>query len=321
MTAMNSNSFESSRRLRVFPLALAVAFIWACASASALSAGTRQQTFDAPEGAVDALVAAARVGGTAGLLKLLGPEGRKLVSSGDPVADKEGRDRFVAAYDTLNKIIRQGQDKAILVIGKDEWTLPIPIVKQGKVWRFDTKAGEQQILERRVGRNELNAIEVCRAYVVAQREYASQDRNDNGILEYAQKFVSSSGRHDGLYWLANPGENESPMGPLVAAARAEGYSVPSKQGKRVPFHGYYYKILKRQGKDAPGGAYNYVANGHMIGGFALVAFPAQYRVSGIMTFIVNQDGIVYQKDLGPDTLASASRMTAFNLDATWKNAP
>jgi hypothetical protein len=224
----------------------------------------------------------------------------------------------VAKADEGKKVVKEGDARAILVVGKDEWPLPIPIVKQDSGWHFDTKAGAQEIVDRRIGANELNAIEVCRAYVDAQTDYAMKDRNNDGFKEYAQKFVSSPGKHDGLYWPAQAGEEESPMGPLAASARAEGYGSTHVEGKRTPYYGYYYRILKAQGKSAPGGAVDYVVKGHMIGGFALVAFPAEYGVSGIMSFIVSYDGVVYQKDLGPSTAKIAGAMTRFDPDPTWK---
>lgn len=308
MTPATSNDLEPSLRRRTAALIVAIAL--ATISLPALAAVTQQKNFATPEAAVDALVAAARSDGTLALVRLLGPEGGTLVTSGDPVADKQARQKFVAAYDRKHEIERDGDARAILVIGDEQWPLPIPIVQVHGGWRFDTAAGKREILRRRVGRNELSAMEVCRAYVDAQREYASKDRNGDGLLEYAQKFVSTNGKQDGIYWRVGPGELESPMGPLAAQARAEGY-------RRQPYHGYYYKILKGQGKDAPGGAYSYLAGKRMIGGFALVAFPAQYGVSGIMTFIVNQDGVVYQKNLGRNTAALARGMTAFNPDASW----
>ena len=265
-----------------------------------------------------ALVAATRASATREMVKILGPEGGKLVYSGDRVADKAGREKFVASYDKKNKIVMDGDTKARLDIGEEEWPFPIPLVKDGDAWRFDTEAGAKEILARRVGRNELNAIEVCRAYVEAQREYASKDRLGDGLHEYAPKFVSSPGKHDGLYWPVAAGEEESPLGPLIASASAEGYGPTSTHdGKHRPYHGYYYKILKRQGQDAPGGAYDYIVNNHLIGGFALVAFPARHGDSGVMTFIVNQDGIVHQKNLGPDTATIARRITEYNPDKTW----
>jgi len=190
-------------------------------------------------------------------------------------------------------------------------------VKRGDAWRFDTKAGADEILNRRIGRNEFNAIQVCGAIVDAEHEYASKDRTGSGYLEYAQKFMSSPGKRDGLYWPLTAGE-ESPIGPLVVSARAEGYGPRGAHEKRSPYHGYYYRILKKQGKDARGGAYSYVVHGRMIGGFALVAFPAKYGDSGVMTFIVNQNGVVYEKALGPHTATIARAMTTFNPDASWK---
>jgi hypothetical protein len=253
----------------------------------------------------------------ADLEKILGPSGGKLIYSGDRVADKEGREKFAAAYAEKHAIDKPSDTKAILVVSANEWPFPIPLVKQGDSWRFDTKAGAEEILNRRIGRNELNAIRVCGAIVDAEHDYASKDRIGAGYLEYAQKFMSSPGKRDGLYWPATAGE-ESPIGPLVVSARAEGYGGKGAHEKRSPYHGYYYRILKRQGKDALGGPHNYVVKGHMIGGFALVAFPAKYGDSSVMTFIVNQDGVVYEKNLGPNTAAIARAMTNYDPDASWK---
>lgn len=319
MVGMNRK--QCTTMLRRLPLVLCfttAALTWASSPIAAVSAESRQETFASPEAAVEALITTARAGQTDDIVKIFGPDGRKLVYSGDRVADKAGRDRFVSAYTKAHKIQLEGQDKAVLVIGEEAWPFPIPLVKQGGVWRFDTKAGEEEILDRRIGRNELNAIQVSRAIVDAQRDYAARIRASDVIVEYAQKFISSPGKHDGLYWPIKPGQEQSPIGPLLASARAEGYGGKDRHGKREPYHGYYYRILTRQGKDAPGGAYDYLVNGHMIGGFALVAFPAKYGVSGIMTFIVNQDGIVFQKNLGPNTAGIARRMTTFNPDKTWK---
>lgn len=319
MVQVNWNSFKTALRHRVVALGIATILAWGGASTAAVAAGSEQKTFASPEQAVAALVSATRSGVTAELLKILGPEGKKLVHSGDPIADKEAWDKFITAYGKGNKIVMNASDKAVLVIGEREWPFPIPLVKQGDAWRFDTQAGEEEILDRRIGRNELNAIEVCRAYVDAQREYASKDRNGDGLLEYAPKFMSSPGQHNGLYWPVPTGEPESPLGPLMVSAQAEGYGTKATHGhKHNPYHGYYYRILTRQGKDAAGGAYDYMVKGHMIGGFALVAYPAQYGVLGVMTFLINQDGVVYQKDLGPNTTKIARRMTEFNPDTTWK---
>lgn len=287
------------------------------------TATVAQMSFNNPEQAVQTLVKAVRADQPQQILKLLGPEGERLVFSGDPVADKLGREKFVTAYDKASRIEQQNADQAVLVIGKKQWPFPIPIVKTGTSWHFDTRAGVEEILDRRIGRNELSAIEVCLAYVDAQREYASQDRDSDGMLEYAQHFMSSPEKHDGLYWPIADGKPQSPMGPLIAAAQAEGYT-PGKNPQQAlvhsPYHGYFYRILKRQGAHATDGARDYMAEGSMIGGFALVAFPASYGDSGIMTFIVNQDGVVYQKNLGPDTETITRQMTEYDPDSSWEKA-
>jgi hypothetical protein len=277
-----------------------------------------QKQFDSPGQAVDALIAAVRSGRTEDLITIFGPEGKALVESGDAVADKNGRARFVASYDQGHSLAKQPDGRVTLILGKDRWPFPIPLAKRGNAWRFDTAAGAEEILDRRIGRNELSAIEVCRAYVDAQREYSSKDRNHDGLREYAQHFTSHPNQHDGLYWPAKPGEEPSPMGALVARARDEGYEHVGTRTKREPYHGYYYRILKRQGSHAPDGAHDYIVNNHMIGGFALVAFPAQYGASGVMTFIVNQDGVVYQKNLGPNTEKIARQMKEYDPDPGWK---
>ena len=319
MVKANRYGLRAALCSRVAVLALAVLLAWGGTSLPAVAADTEQQTFASPQQAVDTLVAALHAGTAQQLLHIFGPQGDKLVRSGDPIADKAARDKFVTAYGKAHKIVMDTADKAVLVIGERAWPFPIPVVKQEDVWHFDTRAGEEEILDRRIGRNELNAIEVCRAYVDAQHEYASKDRNGDGLLEYASRFRSSPGKHDGLYWPVSGTEQASPLGPLMASAQAEGYGAQHTVAhEREPYHGYYYRILTRQGKNAPGGAYDYVVRGHMIGGFALVAFPAQYGASGVMTFLVNQDGVVYQKDLGPDTTEIARRMTEFNPDETWK---
>jgi len=319
MVQVKWNSLKTALRYRVGVLSIATILAWGGASTVAVATGTEQKTFASPEQAVAALVSATRSGITAELINVLGPDGKQLVHSGDLIADEEARDKFITAYGKRNKIVMDTSDKAILVIGEHEWPFPIPLVKQDGAWHFDTQAGKEEILDRRIGRNELNAIEVCRAYVDAQHEYASKDRNGDGLLEYASKLMSSPGQHDGLYWPVNTGEPESPLGLLMARAQIEGYGTNATHDhKHKAYHGYYYRILTRQGKNAPGGAYDYMAKRHMIGGFALAAYPAQYGVSGVMTFLINQDGIVYQKDLGPDTTKIARRMTEFNPDTTWK---
>ncbi len=310
---MRETRLKPSRRLGT---ALLLGLLLAPAPGAVLVAAERQQrSFSSPEQAMTALVDAIRAGDQKALLAILGPEGRKLVFSGDPVADKNARERFVAEYDRAHHI-QGGGGKMILYVGADDFPLPIPLVPEGSVWRFDTRAAKEEILNRRIGRNELNAIQVCLAYVDAQREYYSEDRNADGVREFAQRFTSSPGKRDGLYWTAKVGEKPSPLGPLVARARGEGYAR-GHAGTPVPYHGYYYRILTGQGPGAPDGAYDYIAHRRMIGGFALVAYPAQYGNSGVMTFVVNHDGVVYQKDLGPKTAGIAAAMKRFNPDGGW----
>ena len=231
------------------------------------------------------------------------------------MSDRRARERFVAAYDDQHRL-EAGGGKVVLVVGRQDFPFPIPIVPDGPSWRFDTAAGKEEIVNRRIGQNELNTIQVCLAYVDAQREYYARDPDGDALLQYAQKFASSPGKRDGLYWPTNPGEPPSPLGPFVA--RAQGRGLTKRSANPVAYWGYYYRILTAQGKDAPGGAYDYLAHGKMIGGFALVAYPAQYGVSGVMTFIVNQDGVVYQKNLGPNSAAIARAMKSFNPDSTWQ---
>jgi DUF2950 family protein len=259
-------------------------------------------------------VDAARTGDQKTMLAIFGPEGKGLVWSGDAVADRRRRERFVAAYDEKHSF-EAGGGKVVLDVGNDNYPFPIPIVPDGPTWRFDTAAGKEEIIDRRIGRNEFYAIQTSLAYVDAQREYYTRDPDGDALLHYAQKFASTPGKKDGLYWPTKEGETPSPLGPLVARARGEGYS--KKSAAPVPYWGYYYRILTAQGTDAPGGAYRYLAHGRMMGGFALVAYPAQYGVSGIMSFIVNQDGVVYQKNLGPKTAALGLAMKEFNPGSTW----
>jgi hypothetical protein len=278
----------------------------------------KQKVFGSPEEAMKALADAVQAGDMKGMLAILGPEGEDIVSSGDQVADKNTGELFVKAYQETVYFVKEREDRVSVIIGNDYWPFPIPIVKKGEGWVFDTKEGREEVLNRRLGRNELNAIQVCSAYVDAQREYAITDRERDGIIQYAQKVLSDPYRRNGLYWEVGEGETPSPLGSFIAQAAAEGYT--KKGDKPIPYFGYYYKILKGQGMNAPGGAYQYVINGHMVAGFALVAWPAEYDVSGVMTFIVNQNGTVYQKDLGPKTAEIAKAMTLYNPDRTWKRA-
>jgi hypothetical protein len=286
------------------------------AAGIALGAEIRQQNFPTPEEGVQALLAAAQRHDQTTLLAILGPEAKSLVSTGDPVSDRESGEGFVKAYEEAHTLVQLGDTKVVLQIGQDEWPFPIPLIKDSAGWRFDTQAGKAELRNRRIGRNELDVILVCLAYVDAQREYYTRNPMHTALLQYAPKFISTKGKRDGLYWEAPANEPPSPLGPLVARARREGYKRAAD--KAVPYHGYYYKMPTGQGPDAPDGAYDYVVRGKMIGGFALVAYPAQYGSSGIMTFIVNHDGVVYEKDLGPNTAATAQSMTKFNPDKTWK---
>ena len=270
--------------------------------------------FASAEDAVQALVNALRAGDVKAMVGIVGSDGRALLVSGDPVLDRQSRERFLAAYDAVNSLVADGET-TVLHVGRDDWPFPIPLVRDGDRWRFDVRRGRDEILARRIGQNELSTIQTCLAYVDAQREYYTEDRNGDGILEYARRFASAPGTRDGLYWRTQPGERPSPLGELVVRAWAQGYR--REKGGPTPFHGYLYSILTAQGASAPDGAYDYLVRGHMMAGFALVAFPAQYGVSGVMTFIVNHDGVVYQKDLGPRTRDLATAMRRFDPDRTW----
>ena len=300
--------------MRILRVALVMVLAWSTAAAGA----PQGKRFSSLEDAVDALVDAVRAHDRNALAQILGPHGGALVSSGDDVADRRAGERFVAEYDTAHRL-EGGGGKVVLYVGADDFPFPIPLVPDGPSWRWDADAGREEILSRRIGRNELSVIQVCLAYVDAQREYYAHSHTRSGILEYAQRFASSPGKHDGLYWPTKAGESPSPLGPLVTRAQAEGYARGTRtEAGRVPFHGYFYRILPRQGPHAPDGAYDYVVRGHMIGGFALLAYPARYGASGVMTFIVNHDGVVYQKDLGPATARAATTIQSFDPDTTWK---
>jgi len=248
------------------------------------------------------------------LLALLGPAAKPLVHSGDAVADQEAREKFVSDYEAAHSLEKPNDTTTTLEIGTNKWPFPIPLVKTNGEWRFDTAAGKEEILARRIGRNELAVIQVVLAYVDAQREYYMLNPEGGTLRHYAQLIVSTQGKRDGLFWETTDDEKPSPLGPLIAQARGKGYKVG---GKPIPYHGYYYRILKAQGPAADGGAYDYVVRGKMIGGFALVAYPAEYGNSGIMTFMVNQDGVVFEKDLGRDTVARARAITKFDPDSSW----
>jgi hypothetical protein len=280
-----------------------------------------QQGFASPEEAVNALVAAAQNHDTNALHTIFGSEGHELVSP-DAVQATEAFKAFVQRLAEKTQVVTNSDSSATLELGADGWPFPIPLVKRDGQWFFDTAAGKAEILKRRIGMDELGAIAVCHAYVEAQREYASQDRLGDGVLAYARFLRSTPGTHDGLFWPAKPGEELSPLGPLVAQARVEGYHRSAKMmnDQQAPYHGYYFKILTRQGRHAPGGKYHYIINGRMVAGFALVAWPAEWGNTGVMTFIVNQQGRVYQKNLGPKTAKIAKAMTVYDPDDTWNPA-
>jgi len=305
---------KASRRKSIGLIAAICAALLQFGVSAAFAAAPQQKTFSSPEEAVKATIAAAKANNDKELLAIFGPQAKELISSGDPVADKERRARFLAAYDEKNRLAKEGEN-TVLIVGKNEWPFPIPLIKQGDRWMFDTEQGREEILNRRIGENELFTINTLLAVVDAQREYAMQDRNKNGLHDYAQKFISDAGKKNGLYWDAKAGEPESPLGPIMKQARNEGYKSGTPS-----YHGYHYRILTAQGKNAPGGAYSYIIKGQMMGGFAVVAYPAEYGNSGVMTFVVNHDGKVSQKDLGKNTATVAAAMKEYNPDKTWTDA-
>jgi len=275
-----------------------------------------QKQFDTPKQAADALVQVASNFDVAAAKEILGPDSEDIVSSEDPVQDKNRAAQFAAKAKerSSTQIDKKDPNRAILLVGNDDFPLPIPIVKRKGKWSFDTKVGREEILNRRIGANELNAIEICRGFDEAQHEYAQEKHDDSKVNQYAQRIISTPGKHDGLAWQNQDGTWEGPVGEEVAKALAEGYSAQRGQ----PYHGYYFKVLKGQGPAAPMGEMDFVVGGAMIGGFALAAAPAEYRVTGVQTFIVGPDGVVYEKDLGPDTLKTFQSMDRYNPDKTWK---
>jgi hypothetical protein len=307
MTAMFK--FDLKAVLRRWALALLVALPLAATAAS-------QQSFPTPEAAVDALSAALKANDDAALLALFGQQHKELVVTGDKANDTVVRAELLKRLETFNTLELAGDDRRILLVGAEAWPVPIPLVRENGVWRFATEEGAEEILNRRIGRNERNAIYVLGAYLNAQREYASRDRMGDGVLQYAQKLRSSAGKHDGLFWPADParGDEISPFGPLVAEASP--YLAGHKPGD--PYRGYYFKVLTRQGKAAAGGAYNYIINGRMIAGFAMIAYPAEYGASGVMSLIVSHNGTIYEKDLGKNTAQIAAGMTSFDPGSGWK---
>jgi hypothetical protein len=278
-----------------------------------------QKTFASPEEASQALFVAAQAGGEAAMVDIFGPDANEIISAADGVHDEDDREQFIAKYKEMHRLVREQDGTTTLYVGSYNWAFPVPLVYENRAWHFDTEAGEKEILYRRIGANELAAIDICYELVTAQIEYYSQLQDGNKIHQYAQTIASDKDRHNGLFWETADGEPESPIGPLLARAVGVGYGQP-QQGENSPFHGYYYRILTRQGKIAGGGAKSYIVNGEMILGFAFVAYPAEYRSSGVMTFIVNQSGLIYQKDLGAQTTDLASAMNEYAPDETWRRA-
>ena len=298
-------------------LRLLLTIAWSGVSALALgspdpAAPAGAKAFDTPQQAADALVKAAASGDQAAVIALFGPDGKDIVTTGDAVDDKNRMAKYAQLAKEKMEISKDGAHKAIIEIGNEDWPLPVPLVESGGKWRFDAKQGREEILNRRIGGNELDTINLLRGYVEAQQDYASVPREESGPRQYAQKFISSPGKHDGLSWREADGKPGGPMGDEIAKALAEGYT-----DKTQPYNGYFMRVLTSQGPNARLGARDYVWKGAMIGGFAAMAWPAQYGVTGIQTFLVNNDGVVYQKDLGPDTAKVASGIKAFDPDKTW----
>ncbi|HKM48115.1 MAG TPA: DUF2950 domain-containing protein [Terriglobales bacterium] len=309
-TKLNFDKFHCANlpKLAVVALLLTV-----CFPTRSLAQQPGQKTFPSAAAASNALVTAAQSNDEKAMLEILGPEGKQIVSSGDDAEDAESRANFVQRYQEMHRLVKEPDGTTILYIGAHNWPTPIPLMNKGNLWYFDTGAGRKEILYRRIGRNELSAIRVCQELVAAQKEYSAQHS------EYAQKIFSDEGQHNGLYWKAASGEPQSPIGPLVATAVAEGYAK-NQEGAPTPYRGYYFHILEGQGKSGPGGAKSYLVNGKMSDGFAFVAYPAEYRSSGVMTFTVNQDGVVYEKDLGKKTDVLAQGLKEYDPNSTWQKA-
>jgi hypothetical protein len=313
LSRMNNRKISMLYRIgAVFTAVVAMAFVFG----GLVLAAPQQKPFADGEEAVNAFIKALKEDNKEELLVIFGSDANELISSGDDVVDQQRRGMFVKAYDEQHKLDVEG-DKLFLIVGKNDWPFPIPLVKQEGQWVFDTAAGKEEILNRRIGRNELDTIQVMLAIVDAEREYAMKIHDSNGLLEYAQKFKSDPGKKNGLYWETKEGEEPSPLGLFAAKAKEEGYFGEKPSEKPQPYHGYFYRILTAQGTNAPGGAFDYIVNGKMIGGFAVVAYPAEYGNSGVMTFIVNHDGVVYQKDLEEDTEKESQAIKLFDPDKTW----
>ena len=307
-------NFDRFHWANLSKLAAVTILLTACLPASSIAQQPGQKTFATAEDASNALVTSAQSNDLKALIEILGPAGKQIVSSGDEAEDAQNRANFVQKYQEMHRLVKEPDGTTTLYIGAENWPTPIPLVNNGTAWYFDTDAGTQEILFRRIGENEMSTIKVCEELVAAEKEYHSAQHG-----EYAQKIFSDKGQHDGLYWKAADGESESPVGPLLASAVAEGFAK-GREGAPIPFRGYYFHALTRQGKNAPGGAKSYIVNGKMTEGFAFVAYPAEYGSSGVMTFIVNEDGVIYQKDLGKNTGVFAKAVKEYNPNSSWQKA-
>ncbi len=312
MRRINPNS-DKFHGVNLPGLAAVAILVMGCLAARSMAQQAGQKTFSSAEEASNALVTAAQSNDEKAMLAILGADGKQIVSSGDDTEDANSRANFAQKYQEMHRLVKEPDGTTTLYIGAENWPTPIPLVNTGNSWYFDTEAGKQEILFRRVGRNEMSAIRVCQELVAAEKEYSAQRK------EYAPRIFSDEGQHNGLYWKVSASEPQSPIGPLVASAVAEGYSK-GQGGPPTPYRGYYYRTLARQGKDAPGGAKSYMVNGKMTAGFAFVAYPAEYRSSGVMTFIVGEDGVVYEKDLCKKTGDLAPSMKRYEPDSSWQKA-
>ena len=311
---LNFDKFHGANLLKLAVVAsMSAVLLAACLSADSMAQQPGQKAFSSAEQATNALVTATRNNDEKAMLAILGREGKQIVSSGDDAEDSQNRANFVKRYEEMHRLVKEPDGTTILYIGAHNWPTPIPLMHKGASWYFDTEAGKKEILYRRVGRNELSAIRVCQELVAAEKEYSAKHS------EYAQKIFSDEGQQNGLYWKAADSEPQSPIGPLVAAAVAEGYAK-GQEAAPTPYRGYYFHALARQGKNAPGSTKSYLVNGKMTEGFAFVAYPAEYRSSGVMTFIVSADGTVYEKDLGTRTAVLAKAMKEYNPDSTWQKS-
>jgi hypothetical protein len=307
-TKPNFEKFDVADLLKIAAVAM---LVLACFAAGVAAQQKGQKTFSSLEEASKTLVGAAKSNDEGAMLEILGPDGKQIISSGDPTEDAESHANFARKYEEMHRFVKEPDGSVVMYIGAENWPTPVPLAMRGNLWFFDTEAGKKEVLLRRIGRNEYSAIGVCQELVAAQKEYYAMQHN-----EYAKQVYSDEGQHNGLYWKASDGEPQSPIGPLVASAVAEGYAK-DKAGPPTPYRGYLFHVLTREGKGAPDGAKSYIVNGKITEGFAFVAYPAVYRSSGVMTFIVNQDGMVYQKDLGKKTEALGKAMQEYNPDSSW----